>query len=56
MLVGPGTAPTPQHPAVGKLAPAQRSAAYICAGTTCSAPAFDARGVREALDAAMVDT
>jgi uncharacterized protein YyaL (SSP411 family) len=56
MLVGPGTALTPQHPAVGKLAPAQRSAAYICAGTTCSAPAFDARGVREALDAAMVDT
>jgi hypothetical protein len=45
-----------QHPASGKLAAAQRPSAYVCAGTTCSAPTFDIRALHQTLDAAMVES
>ncbi len=53
MLVRPGAALPPQHPAAGKLAAAQRPSAYICAGTTCSAATFDIQALYRTLDAAM---
>jgi uncharacterized protein YyaL (SSP411 family) len=51
VLAQPGMALSSQHPAVRKLATSRRPAAFVCAGTTCSAPVFDSPGLRHALDA-----
>ena len=47
--VDSGTVFAPGHPAAGKLACDGRPTAYVCAGTTCSAPVMDTPGLEQLL-------
>ena len=50
MLVDPRIKLGSTHPAAGKTAHNGNPAAYVCSGTTCSAPVFDAQTLNQALD------
>jgi uncharacterized protein YyaL (SSP411 family) len=55
LRVDAGAAFADGHPAQGKTASGGRATAYVCSGSTCSAPVFDAQGLQQTLQASGVN-